>query len=128
MKIDADEKRLLESVERGEWKSAGGGKRERTRYFHYAKAALRKERLPYQTQISSLLIGRYFRPCGEHHCQCSVRIRRQVPGPAQDDARPLVGFGGELASVNRGEWTGVARFPAVRVRYARATLGRFLKA
>jgi hypothetical protein len=25
MKIDADEKELLESVERGEWKSAGGG-------------------------------------------------------------------------------------------------------
>ena len=30
MKNDADEKELLESVERGEWKSAGGGKRERT--------------------------------------------------------------------------------------------------
>jgi len=29
MKIDADEKKLLKSVERGEWKSAGGGKRER---------------------------------------------------------------------------------------------------
>ena len=28
MKIDADENKLLESVERGEWKSAGGGKRE----------------------------------------------------------------------------------------------------
>ena len=38
MKIDADEKELLESVERGEWKSAGGGKRERTRYSRYAKA------------------------------------------------------------------------------------------
>jgi hypothetical protein len=25
MKIDADEKELLESVERGEWKSAAGG-------------------------------------------------------------------------------------------------------
>ena len=32
MKIDADEKKLLESVERGEWKSAGGGKRERSRF------------------------------------------------------------------------------------------------
>ena len=31
MKMDADEKELLESVERGEWKSAGGGKRERMR-------------------------------------------------------------------------------------------------
>jgi predicted DNA binding CopG/RHH family protein len=74
MKLDADEKELLESVERGEWKSAGGGKRERTRY---AKATFRKDRrlnirlsstdleaiqkralaegLPYQTLIASLL-------------------------------------------------------------------------
>ena len=44
MKIDADEKELLESVERGEWKSAGGGKRERTRYTHYANATFRKDR------------------------------------------------------------------------------------
>jgi hypothetical protein len=29
MKIDADAKELLESIERGEWKSADGGKRER---------------------------------------------------------------------------------------------------
>jgi predicted DNA binding CopG/RHH family protein/uncharacterized DUF497 family protein len=77
MKIDADEKELLESVEGGEWKSAGGGKRERTRYARYAKATFRKDRrlnirlsskdleaiqkralaegLPYQTLISSLL-------------------------------------------------------------------------
>jgi predicted DNA binding CopG/RHH family protein len=77
MKIDADEKELLVSVERGEWKSAGGGKRERTRYMRYAKATFRKDRrlnirlsskdletiqkralaegLPYQTLISSLL-------------------------------------------------------------------------
>jgi predicted DNA binding CopG/RHH family protein len=76
MKIDADEKELLESVERGEWKSAGGGKRERTRYSRYAKATFRKDRrlnirlsskdleaiqkralaegLPYQTLISPL--------------------------------------------------------------------------
>ena len=76
MKLDADEKELLESVERGEWKSAGG-KRERTRYARYAKATFRKDRrlnirlsskdleaiqkralaegLPYQTLISSLL-------------------------------------------------------------------------
>ena len=68
---------LLESVERGEWKSAKGGKRERARYFRYAKATFRKDRrlnirlsskdleaiqkralaegLPYQTLISSLL-------------------------------------------------------------------------
>jgi predicted DNA binding CopG/RHH family protein/uncharacterized DUF497 family protein len=77
MKLDADEKEMLESVERGEWKSAGGGKRERTRYSRYAKATFRKDRrlnirlsskdleaiqkralaegLPYQTLISSLL-------------------------------------------------------------------------
>jgi predicted DNA binding CopG/RHH family protein len=41
MKLDADEKELLESVERGEWKPARGGKRERTRY---AKATFRKDR------------------------------------------------------------------------------------
>ena len=77
MKLDADEKELLESVERGEWRSAGGGKRERTPYSRYAKATFRKDRrlnirlsskdleaiqkralaegLPYQTLISSLL-------------------------------------------------------------------------
>jgi predicted DNA binding CopG/RHH family protein len=77
MKIDADEKALLESVERGEWKSAGGGKRERTRYSRYTKATFRKDRrlnirlsskdleaiqkralaegLPYQTLSASLL-------------------------------------------------------------------------
>jgi predicted DNA binding CopG/RHH family protein len=77
MKRDADEKELLESVDRGEWKSAGGGKRERTRHARYAEATFRKDRrlnirlsskdlvaiqkrglaegLPYQTLISSLL-------------------------------------------------------------------------
>ena len=76
MKIDADEKELLDSVERGEWKPRGG-KRERTRYARYAKATFRKDRrlnirlsskdleaiqkraleegLPYQTLIASLL-------------------------------------------------------------------------
>ena len=88
MKLDADEKELLESVERREWKSAGGGKRERTRYARYAKATFRKDRrlnirlsskdleaiqkralaegLPYQTLISSLLhkyaAGRFAHP------------------------------------------------------------------
>ena len=77
MKIDADEKALLESVESGEWKAAPGGKRERTRYAGYARATFRKDRrlnirmssrdvdtiqkralaegLPYQTLISSVL-------------------------------------------------------------------------
>ena len=76
MKLDADEKELLESVKRGEWKSVGG-KRERSRYARYAKATFRKDRrlnirlsnkdleaiqkralaegLPYQTLIASLL-------------------------------------------------------------------------
>ena len=76
MKLDAEEKDLLESVERGEWKSARG-KRERTRHARYAKATFRKDRrrnirlsskdleaiqkralaegLPYQTLIASLL-------------------------------------------------------------------------
>jgi predicted DNA binding CopG/RHH family protein len=77
MKLDADEKELLESVERGEWKSTGAVKKERTRYARYAKATFRKDRrlnirlsskdleaiqkralaegLPYQTLIASLL-------------------------------------------------------------------------
>ena len=42
MKIDGDEKELLESVGRGEWKSADGGKRERARYARYAKATFRR--------------------------------------------------------------------------------------
>jgi predicted DNA binding CopG/RHH family protein len=44
MKLDAGEKELLESVERGEWKSTGGGQRERARYSRYAKATFRKDR------------------------------------------------------------------------------------
>ena len=63
MKPDADGIELLDSVERGERQSAGGGKRERTRYARYAKATFREDRrlntlaeeLPYQTLISSLL-------------------------------------------------------------------------
>jgi len=77
MKLDASEKDILESVERGEWKSVGGAKRERTRYVRSAKATFRKDRrlnirlsskdleaiqkralaegLPYQTLIASLL-------------------------------------------------------------------------
>jgi predicted DNA binding CopG/RHH family protein len=44
MKMDADEKELLDAVERGGWKSAKGGKRERTRYSRYAKATFREDR------------------------------------------------------------------------------------
>ena len=77
MKVDADEKDLLESVDRGEWTSVGGGKRARSPYPRYAKATFRKDRrlnirlsskdleaiqkralaegLPYQTLIASLL-------------------------------------------------------------------------
>lgn len=77
MKLDANEKEILESVGRGEWRSARGVKRERSRYARYAKATFRKDRrlnirisskdleaiqkraleegLPYQTLIASLL-------------------------------------------------------------------------
>ena len=66
-----------ECIERGEWKSPPGGRRERARYSRYAKATFRKDRrlnirlsskdleaiqkralaegLPYQTLIASLL-------------------------------------------------------------------------
>jgi predicted DNA binding CopG/RHH family protein len=77
VKLEPDEKALVESVERGEWRSAGGAKRERRRFVRYAKATFRKDRrltirisskdleaiqkralaegLPYQTLIASLL-------------------------------------------------------------------------
>lgn len=77
MKLDGEEKAILESVERGEWRSAKGVKHARSRYAGYAKATFRKDRrlnirisskdleaiqkraleegLPYQTLISSLL-------------------------------------------------------------------------
>jgi hypothetical protein len=44
MKMAADERELLDCVERGEWKPAKGGKRERARYSRYAKATFRKDR------------------------------------------------------------------------------------
>ena len=77
MKLDANEKEIVESVERGEWRSVKGAKRERSRYARYARATFRKDRrlnirisskdleaiqkraleegLPYQTLIASLL-------------------------------------------------------------------------
>ena len=44
MKLDADERKLLASVERGEWKSVGGVTRERARYARYAEATFREDR------------------------------------------------------------------------------------
>lgn len=77
VKLDKDEKEIIDSVERGQWRSAPRLKRERSRYVRYAKATFRKDRrvnirissrdleaiqkraieegLPYQTLISSLL-------------------------------------------------------------------------
>jgi len=76
-KTDLKEKKILESVERGEWKSVSRLKSERQRFGRYAEAAFRKDRrinirisgkdlmalqkraleegIPYQTLISSLL-------------------------------------------------------------------------
>jgi predicted DNA binding CopG/RHH family protein len=77
MKLEADEKEILDSVERGEWRSARAPKRVLSRYSHSAKATFKKDRrlniristkdleaiqkraleegLPYQTLIASLL-------------------------------------------------------------------------
>ena len=77
MKIDADDRELLKSVERSEGNSDGGGKGEGIRYSRYAKATFREDRrlnirlstedleaiqkralaegLPYRTLIASLL-------------------------------------------------------------------------
>lgn len=76
-KLEPKERELLESAERGEWKSVRGVKAERVRYQKYAEATFRKDRrvnirisgkdleaiqkraleegIPYQTLISSLL-------------------------------------------------------------------------
>lgn len=77
MKLDQNEKQILDSVERGEWRPVKGAKRDRGRYSRYAAATFRKDRrlnirisskdleaiqkraieegLPYQTLIASLL-------------------------------------------------------------------------
>ncbi len=77
MKLDANEKDLLDSVEKGEWRSVRGVKEEKKRYAGYAAATFRKDKrvnirisgkdldalqkraleegLPYQTLISSLI-------------------------------------------------------------------------
>ncbi|MGA1840990.1 MAG: antitoxin [bacterium] len=77
MKLTKEEKELVESVERGEWKSIPNFKKESKRYQEYAKATFRKDKrvnirisgkdlsklqqkaleegLPYQTFISSVL-------------------------------------------------------------------------
>lgn len=77
MNLDADEKGILDSFERGEWKSVGASKPEQKRYANYAEATFRKDQrvnirlsrkdleaiqtlaleegLPYQTLISSLI-------------------------------------------------------------------------
>lgn len=76
-KLDRKEKDILESVDRGEWKSVAGLKSERKRYQQYATATFKKDRrvnirisrkdleaiqtraleegVPYQTLIASLL-------------------------------------------------------------------------
>ena len=77
MKLSKDEKELLDSVERGEWKTIPDFKKEARRYQEYAKATFRKDRrvnirisekdlvniqkrtlqegIPYQTLMSSVL-------------------------------------------------------------------------
>jgi predicted DNA binding CopG/RHH family protein len=77
MKLEADEKELLDSVDRGEWRSTRAPKRGLSRYSRAAKATFKKDRrlniristkdleaiqkraleegLPYQTLIASLL-------------------------------------------------------------------------
>jgi predicted DNA binding CopG/RHH family protein len=77
MKISKEEKSILESVEKGEWKPIRGVKGKIKKYQEYAKATFRKDKrvnirisekdlvglqrkaieegLPYQTLISSIL-------------------------------------------------------------------------
>lgn len=77
MKLNKEEKKILESVEKGQWRSVRGVKKEIRRYRDYARATVRKDKrvnirmsekdlvrfqkeameqgLPYQTLISSIL-------------------------------------------------------------------------
>jgi len=77
MKLSEEEKELLDSVERGEWKTIPNFKKEAKQYQEYARATFRKDKrvnirisekdlvniqkraiqegLPYQTLISSVL-------------------------------------------------------------------------
>jgi predicted DNA binding CopG/RHH family protein len=77
MKLNKQEKQIVESVERGEWRSVRGVKKQIKRYRESAKATVRKDKrvnirmsekdlirirkkameegLPYQTLISSVL-------------------------------------------------------------------------
>lgn len=77
MKLSKQEKEIIESVERGDWQSVRGVKKQIKRYQDYARATVRKDRrvnirmsekdlihlqkkameegLPYQTLISSVL-------------------------------------------------------------------------
>ncbi len=77
MKLSKEEKELIDSVERGQWKTIPNFKKEAKRYQEYARATFRKDKrvnirisekdlvniqkraiqegLPYQTLISSIL-------------------------------------------------------------------------
>ncbi len=77
MKLSKQEKEIVESVERGDWRSVRGVKKQIQRYQEYARATVRKDKrvnirmsekdlihlqkkameegLPYQTLISSVL-------------------------------------------------------------------------
>ncbi len=77
MKLSKEEKKLLDSVERGEWRTIPNFKKEAKQYQEYARATFRKDKrvnirisekdlvniqkraiqegLPYQTLISSVL-------------------------------------------------------------------------
>jgi predicted DNA binding CopG/RHH family protein len=134
MKIDADEKELLESVERGEWKSAGGGKRERARFSRYAKATFKKDRrlnirlsskdleaiqkralaegLPYQTLIASLLhkyaAGRVHRPASSARTLAQVE-RDHIVATLQATNGVLGGWDGAAARLGLSRTTLISR-------------------
>jgi hypothetical protein len=102
MKIDADEKELRESVERGESKSAGGGKRGRTRYARYAKATFLKERW-LNIQLSSKDLTRPIRPSSMSRVRrptqpAGGRMPRQHPPRLPADRHPQHGPGGDSAA------------------------------
>jgi Helix-turn-helix domain len=64
-RLDAEENELLASVERGEWKSGGGGTRERARHARYARATLRKDRrlsIPVSSKDLEAMLAEHITP------------------------------------------------------------------
>jgi predicted DNA binding CopG/RHH family protein len=82
-KIDADEKDLVKSVERGEWKSGDGGRREPGRYARYVRATFRKDRrlnIPLSTNDLEVIQERALAECLPYHTLIASLLHKYASG------------------------------------------------